>query len=49
MGDENLMRPNIQDLEEEIQENTLRPQNLEEYIGQTKVKENMKIYIDLKI
>ena len=46
MGDENLMRPNIKDLEEEIQENTLRPQNLEEYIGQTKVKENMKIYIE---
>lgn len=46
MGDENLMRPAIQDLEEEIQENTLRPQNLEEYIGQTKVKENMKIYIE---
>ena len=46
MGDENLMRPAVQDLEEEIQENTLRPQNLEEYIGQTKVKENMKIYIE---
>ena len=27
-------------------ENTLRPQTLDEYIGQDKVKENMKIYIE---
>ena len=27
-------------------ENSLRPQNLDEYIGQNKVKENMKIYIE---
>ncbi len=46
MEDENLMRPGVQDIEEEIQENTLRPQTLDEYIGQTKVKENMKIYIE---
>ena len=31
---------------EERMENTLRPQVLKEYIGQEKVKENMKIYIE---
>ena len=46
MEEENLMRPGVQNIEEEIQENTLRPQTLDEYIGQTKVKENMKIYIE---
>ena len=46
MEEENLMRPEVQNIEEEIQENTLRPQTLDEYIGQTKVKENMKIYIE---
>ena len=46
MNDENLMRPVIQNFEEEMQENTLRPQTLDEYIGQTKVKENMRIYIE---
>ena len=45
MEEENLMRPGVQNIEE-IQENTLRPQTLDEYIGQTKVKENMKIYIE---
>ena len=46
MEEDNLMRPGVQNIEEEIQENTLRPQTLDEYIGQTKVKENMKIYIE---
>ena len=31
---------------ESQQENVLRPKTLSEYIGQTKVKENMKIYIE---
>ncbi|MBR3152517.1 MAG: Holliday junction branch migration DNA helicase RuvB [Clostridia bacterium] len=44
--DENLMVPSIQGLSEEIQENSLRPKTLNEYIGQTKVKENMKICIE---
>ena len=44
--EENLLVPNIQNNEEEIQEISLRPKNLSEYIGQTKVKENMKIYIE---
>lgn len=44
--DENLLIPNLQDETEEIAEVSLRPKNLSEYIGQTKVKENMKIYIE---
>ena len=44
--DENLLIPNLQDESEEIAEVSLRPKNLSEYIGQTKVKENMKIYIE---
>ena len=41
-----LIRPELQDVTEERMENTLRPQTLKEYIGQDKVKENMKIYIE---
>ena len=44
--DNNLINPNLNNEREERQENILRPQSLEEYIGQTKVKENMKIYIE---
>lgn len=33
-------------IEEENEELSLRPKTLEEYIGQTKVKDNMKIYIE---
>ena len=44
--EENLLIPNIKDPEEENAETTLRPKTLNEYIGQTKVKENMKIYIE---
>ena len=44
--EENLLVPNIQSDEEEVQEVSLRPKTLREYIGQTKVKENMKIYIE---
>jgi len=48
MGDseENLLVPKIKDSEEEIAETNLRPKTLNEYIGQTKVKENMKVYIE---
>ena len=31
---------------EDRNENVLRPQTLEEYIGQEKAKENLKIYIE---
>lgn len=44
---ENLViNPEITDKNEEKLENTLRPQMLNEYIGQTKVKESMKVYIE---
>ena len=46
MEDENLLIPNLQNNEEEHAELSLRPKNLSEYIGQTKVKENMKVYIE---
>lgn len=42
----NIINPEIENNEEENIEKTLRPQFLNEYIGQTKVKENMKIYIE---
>ena len=44
--DENILMPNLQDSKEEVVENTLRPRTLDEYIGQTKIKENIKIYIE---
>lgn len=43
---QNLIRPELENKQEERMENTLRPQLLKEYIGQDKVKENMKIYIE---
>ena len=46
MENERIINPEISDSGEEIIENSLRPQTLNEYIGQTKVKENMKIYIE---
>ena len=46
MDEERLINPELGDIQEEKIENTLRPKNLEEYIGQTKVKQNMKIYIE---
>ena len=45
--EENLIiRPEIENGQEERLENTLRPQSFDEYIGQSKVKENMEIYIE---
>ncbi len=41
-----ITSPELKDSQEETLENSLRPQTLDEYIGQTKVKENMKIYIE---
>ena len=43
---QNLIRPELERKREATIENTLRPQLLNEYIGQDKVKENMKIYIE---
>lgn len=41
-----LISPELEDIGEERLENSLRPKTLDEYIGQTKVKENMKVYIE---
>ena len=46
MEEERIINPELESGQEEKIENTLRPQTLSEYIGQTKVKENMKIYIE---
>lgn len=44
--EENLLIPNLEDEVEEKNEYSLRPKYLREYIGQTKVKENLKVYIE---
>ena len=46
MNEDRIINPNLEDEKEENLENTIRPQTLAEYIGQDKVKENMKIYIE---
>ena len=46
MVQNDLVNPSAENETEEKQENILRPQTLKEYIGQNKVKENMKIYIE---
>jgi len=46
MENENISSPEVANIQEERLETTLRPQTLDEYIGQTKVKESMKIYIE---
>lgn len=46
MEENKIISPELEDYEEEKMENSLRPKTLEEYIGQDKVKENMKIYIE---
>ena len=46
MDDERIISPEIEDAVEERMENSLRPKLLEEYVGQDKVKENLKVYIE---
>jgi len=46
MKEQNIISPEIQDSIEEKLEFSLRPQFLKEYIGQNKVKDNMKVYIE---
>lgn len=46
METEKLVRPDVENENEEKQENVLRPKTLNEYIGQSKIKENMKVYIE---
>ena len=46
MEEDRIINPELENSQEERLENSLRPQSLDEYIGQTKVKENMTIYIE---
>lgn len=46
MEEDRIINPELEDKAEERLENSLRPHCLDEYIGQNKVKENMKIYIE---
>ena len=46
MEEDRIINPELENAGEERLENSLRPKTLEEYIGQDKVKENMKIYIE---
>ena len=46
MEEERLISPEVTDISEEKLENSLRPKTLKEYIGQDKVKENLKVYIE---
>lgn len=46
MDEGNIISPELENSEEERMEVSLRPKTLNEYIGQDKVKENMKVYIE---
>ena len=46
MEKENIFELETANIEEEIEEITLRPKTLNEYIGQEKVKDNMKVFIE---
>ena len=46
MEEERIINPDLKNELEERLENSLRPASIDEYIGQDKVKENMKIYIE---
>ena len=46
MEENKIISPGLEDIEEERLEKSLRPKSLNEYIGQSKVKENMKVYIE---
>ena len=46
MEENKIINPKIEDIEEERLEKSLRPKVLEEYIGQDKVKDNMRVYIE---
>ena len=46
MEENKIIDPKLEDNEEERLEKSLRPKKMDEYIGQDKVKENMKVYIE---
>ena len=41
-----IISPQLEDIEEERIEKNLRPKTLDEYIGQDKIKDNLKVYIE---
>ena len=45
LDEDRIISPELTDINEERLENSLRPKTLQEYIGQDKVKENMKILL----
>ena len=45
MIEDRVISPEYIEEEEKIEEVSLRPNSFEEYIGQDKVKENLKVYI----
>ena len=49
MDEEKIINPGVNSENEEQMERTLRPQKISEYIGQNKVKDSMKIYIEAAI
>lgn len=46
MEEDRIISPELGDISEERLENSLRPKMLNEYVGQDKVKENLKVYIE---
>ena len=46
MEENKIISPELENIEEEKIEKSLRPKTLDEYIGQDKIKENLKIYIE---
>ena len=46
MIEDRMVQPDYEENEDAIVETTLRPHNFSEFVGQTKLKENMKIYIE---
>ena len=46
MQEDRIINPELENSQEQIIEKSLRPRTLQEYIGQDKVKENMKVYIE---
>ena len=46
MEENKIISPELENMEEEKIEKSLRPKTLDEYIGQDKIKENLKIYIE---
>ena len=46
MEENKIISPELENMEEEKIEKNLRPKTLDEYIGQDKIKENLKIYIE---